>query len=153
MRGSLPVWGRADRSGTQQWPVGDRSTATFTTTKELSMLLLGLLLLGGAAAFTGLLIADNRSGGPTYSVVLSGHTIATMNALEIFLSGLTLALIFCIGLAMTGVGGRLARRRRVTLRRARRLTRRTSGSRSDARTAPAARTRTGRQSRWYLFGH
>ncbi|WP_369405334.1 hypothetical protein [Streptacidiphilus melanogenes] len=83
------------------------------------MLLLGLLLIAATAAFTGLVIADNLSGGPDYQVTVLGHTIATMNSLEIFLSGLALALIFCLGLAMTGTGGMLAKRRRLRLREAR----------------------------------
>ncbi|WP_369405583.1 hypothetical protein [Streptacidiphilus neutrinimicus] len=83
------------------------------------MLLLGLLLIAATAAFTGLVIADNLSGGPEYHVTVLGNTIATMNSLEIFLSGLALALIFCLGLAMTGTGGVLARRRRLRLREAR----------------------------------
>lgn len=84
------------------------------------MLLLGLLLLAATGAFTGLVIADNLSGGPDYQVTVLGNTIATMSSLEIFLSGLALALIFCLGLAMTGTGGLLARRRRVRIRHARR---------------------------------
>ena len=80
------------------------------------LLLLGLLLLCGTAAFTGLLIADNLSGGPDYSVTILGNTIATMNSLEIFLSGLALALIFCFALALMGIGGRLSSRRRALLR-------------------------------------
>ncbi|WP_037607048.1 hypothetical protein [Streptacidiphilus rugosus] len=83
------------------------------------MLLLGLLLLCATGAFTGLLIAGNLSGGPDYQVVVLGNTIATMNSLEIFLSGLALALIFCLALAMMGVGGRMASRRRAVLRGAR----------------------------------
>jgi hypothetical protein len=79
------------------------------------MLLLGLMLLGATAAFTGLLIADNLSGGPDYQVTILGNTIATTNSLEIFLSGLALALIFGLGVAMTGAGGRLARRRHTLL--------------------------------------
>ncbi|GAA2531537.1 hypothetical protein ABT319_05165 [Streptomyces sp. NPDC000678] len=62
------------------------------------MLVLGLLLLAAAGAFTGLLIADNLSGGPEYTVSVLGQDIATMNALAIFCSGLALALIFCAGL-------------------------------------------------------
>ncbi|WP_369405749.1 hypothetical protein [Streptacidiphilus anmyonensis] len=85
------------------------------------MLLLGLLLIAATAAFTGLVIADNLSGGPVHHVTVLGHTIATMNSLEIFLSGLALALIFCLGLAMTGTGGMLARRRRLRLREAGRV--------------------------------
>jgi hypothetical protein len=86
------------------------------------MLLLGLLLLCATGAFTGLLIAGNLSGGPDYQVVVLGHALATMNSLEIFLSGLALALLFCLALAMTGLGGRMASRRRALLRGARRAT-------------------------------
>ncbi|MEZ0070447.1 ABC-type dipeptide/oligopeptide/nickel transport system permease component [Streptacidiphilus sp. MAP12-20] len=83
------------------------------------MLLLGLLLLGATAAFTGLIIAYNLSGGPDYPVSLFGTTIASMTSLEIFLAGLALALIFCFAVALAGVGGRLASRRAALLRKAR----------------------------------
>ncbi|MFE7649586.1 hypothetical protein [Streptomyces phaeoluteigriseus] len=64
------------------------------------MRFLGLILLAAAGAFTGLVIADNLSGGPRYTVSVLGREIATMNTLAIFCSGLALALIFCLGLAM-----------------------------------------------------
>lgn len=64
------------------------------------MLFLGLLLLGATGAFTGLAIADNLGGGPEYTVSVLGHQIATMNTLAIFSSGLALALIFCLGVAV-----------------------------------------------------
>ncbi|MGW0994286.1 hypothetical protein [Streptomyces sp. NPDC002520] len=64
------------------------------------MLFLGLLLLAGSAAFTALVIADNLSGGPEYGVSVLGHHIATLGPLALFCSGLALALIFCLGLAM-----------------------------------------------------
>lgn len=63
------------------------------------MLILGLLLRTAAGAFTGLVIADNLSGGPEYTVSVLGQDITTMNALAIFCSGLALALIFCVGLS------------------------------------------------------
>lgn len=72
------------------------------------MLLLGFLLLAATGAFTGLAIADNLGGGPTYSVSVLGHHIATMNGLALFCSGLALALIFSLGLAM--MSGRTHRR-------------------------------------------
>jgi hypothetical protein len=84
------------------------------------MLLLGLLLLCGAAAFTGLLIANNISGGPDQTVVLFGSTTVTMNGLEIFLSGAALALVFGLGLMTAGAGASLFRRRRSRLRTAHR---------------------------------
>jgi hypothetical protein len=73
------------------------------------MLILGLLLLAASAAFTVLLIADNLSGGPEYTVSVLGNDIATLNALAIFCSGLALALVFCLGLALMTTGA--ARRR------------------------------------------
>nr|WP_030664706.1 hypothetical protein [Streptomyces cellulosae] len=74
------------------------------------MRFIGLLLLAATAAFTGLAIADNLSGGPEYSVSVLGHHIATMNSLAIFCSGLALALIFCLGVA-AAVGGTTHRSR------------------------------------------
>ncbi|MFI9251029.1 hypothetical protein [Streptomyces sp. NPDC053069] len=64
------------------------------------MLFLGLLLLAGTGAFTALAIVGNMSGGPEYTVSVLDHDIATMNGLALFSSGLALALIFCLGLAM-----------------------------------------------------
>lgn len=103
------------------------------------MLILGLLLLAGAGAFTGLAIADNRSGGPDYSVSVLGHSIATMNTLEIFCAGLALALIFCLGVAMA-MGGGVSRRHT-----SRKLTeaRRSAADNAKERDALAARLGTG----------
>ncbi|WP_260860059.1 hypothetical protein [Streptomyces cupreus] len=75
------------------------------------MLFLGLLLLAATGAFTGLAIADNLSGGPEYTVTVLDRDIATMNTLAVFSSGIVLALIFCLGLAMM-VNGAVRRRRR-----------------------------------------
>ncbi|MGW2520577.1 hypothetical protein ACWC09_26885 [Streptomyces sp. NPDC001617] len=78
------------------------------------MLLIGLLLLGATGAFTALAIAGNLSGGPEYTVSVLDHHIATMNTLAVFSSGLALALIFCLALAMvTGASHRRQRRPRV----------------------------------------
>ena len=63
------------------------------------MLIIGLLLLAATAAFTGLAIAGNLSGGPHYTVSMLDQNIATMNALAIFCAGLALALIFTLGVA------------------------------------------------------
>jgi len=93
------------------------------------MLLLGLLLLGSTAAFTGLLIADNYSGGPEATVTLLGNHVATMDSLRIFLSGVALALIFSLGCAMVLVAGGQARRRRTELVRVRADARRTAAER------------------------
>ncbi|MEU8974349.1 hypothetical protein AB0D11_34660 [Streptomyces monashensis] len=65
------------------------------------MLFLGLLLVVGAGAFTALAISDNMSGGPDHTVSVLGHDIASLGPLALFCSGLALALIFCLGMAMT----------------------------------------------------
>lgn len=75
------------------------------------MLILGLLLIACTAAFTGLALADNLSGGPHYNVTVLGHQIANMNALAIFCAGLGLALIFGLGCVMTMAGGMMRRRK------------------------------------------
>ncbi|GHF38698.1 hypothetical protein GCM10018790_15560 [Kitasatospora xanthocidica] len=64
------------------------------------LLLLGLLLMTASGAFVGLLIADNLSGGPDYQVTVLGNSLATLDSLGIFLSGVSLALVFCLGLAL-----------------------------------------------------
>jgi hypothetical protein len=64
------------------------------------MLIIGLILLAATGAFTGLVIAYNLSGGPEYTVSVFGQDIATLNSLAIFCSGLALALLFSLGLAV-----------------------------------------------------
>ncbi|MFF7457024.1 hypothetical protein [Kitasatospora sp. NPDC008115] len=93
------------------------------------MLLFGLLLVAATAAFTGLLIADNLSGGPEYQVTILGNDLVTLNSLGVFLAGLALALLFCLGLALAGAA------RKARTRPARRTTRR------DRRAAAVAGTR------------
>jgi hypothetical protein len=129
------------------------------------MLLLGLLLVGAAAAFAGLVIADNYSGGPSYAVTVLGNHIATLNTLEAFLAGAALALVFCLGLALLFGGTRHAARRRGHLRSARRAARdaaaerdlmAASRTRDGEPTAGTERDRgTGRRHRHgrHLFGH
>nr|BEK63270.1 hypothetical protein KPHV_04970 [Kitasatospora purpeofusca] len=68
------------------------------------MLLFGLLLVAVTGAFTGLLIADNLSGGPEYQVAVVGHDLVVLNSLGIFLAGLALALLFCLGLVLARAG-------------------------------------------------
>ncbi|WP_329123750.1 hypothetical protein [Streptomyces sp. NBC_01353] len=74
------------------------------------MLLIGLLLLAAAGAFTGLVIAENRSGGPDYTVTMFDNTLGTVNTLGAFLAGIGMTLVFFIALAL--IFGGLARRRR-----------------------------------------
>ncbi|MER8187578.1 hypothetical protein [Kitasatospora sp. NPDC094015] len=78
------------------------------------MLLLGLLLMAAAGAFTGLLIADNLSGGPEYQVAVLGQDLTTTNTLEAFLAGAALALIFGFGLLLLIMAAGRSRRRRRT---------------------------------------
>lgn len=83
------------------------------------MFILGLLLLACTAAFTGLAISDNLSGGPDYGVSVLGNHIATMNSLALFCAGLALALIFSFGAMMAMAGLGLRRRRSRKLNQAR----------------------------------
>ncbi|MEV4969784.1 hypothetical protein [Streptomyces scopuliridis] len=77
------------------------------------MLIIGILLMAAAAAFTALLIAFNLSGGPDYVVTLFGSHPFTINALGAFLSGIALTLIFGLGLWLAlGAAALMARRSR-----------------------------------------
>ncbi|MFE6501905.1 hypothetical protein [Kitasatospora sp. NPDC057738] len=76
------------------------------------MLLLGLLLMAASGAFVGLLIADNLSGGPDYQVTILGNNLVALNSLSIFLAGVALALLFCLGLALMRLSRRAPRRTR-----------------------------------------
>ena len=75
------------------------------------MFFLGLVLLGATGAFTGLLIADNWSGSPDYTVTMLGNNVATMNSVAIFLSGIAMTLIFGLAIVLTLGGGSRMRRR------------------------------------------
>lgn len=74
------------------------------------MLVLALLLVLATGAFTALVVVENFSGGPEYAVEFFGERIATLSAPGLFLSGVALTLIFCLGLAVLASG--LKRRRR-----------------------------------------
>jgi hypothetical protein len=74
------------------------------------MILFGLVLLCATGAFTGLLIADNLSGSPDYTVTILGNDIATMDSLSIFLAGIALTLIFGLGAVLALGGGARMRR-------------------------------------------
>ncbi|MFJ7906580.1 hypothetical protein [Kitasatospora sp. NPDC096204] len=78
------------------------------------MLLLGLLLMAASGAFVGLLIADNLVGGPDYQVTILGNDLVVLNSLSIFLAGVALALLFCLGLAMIRLSGRVRRSSRAS---------------------------------------
>ncbi|MET7405915.1 hypothetical protein [Streptomyces parvulus] len=94
------------------------------------MLVLGLLLMAGAAAFAGLLIAYNLSGGPDYTVTLLGSEPFTVSTLGAFLGGIALTLIFGVGMWMLLAGTVLARRRS-RRRRTDRMAARQAGAERD----------------------
>lgn len=75
------------------------------------MLVLALVLVLATGAFTAIAVVENFSGGPNHAVEIFGNQVATLNAPGLFLSGIGLALIFCLGLAVLTVG--LKRRHRV----------------------------------------
>ncbi|KOV61487.1 hypothetical protein [Streptomyces sp. MMG1121] len=81
------------------------------------MLFLGLLLIVATGAFTALAINDNLSGGPAHTVSVLGHDIATLTPLGLFCSGLALALIFCLGVALMAGGTAHHRHRNTRPRR------------------------------------
>ncbi|GAA2572393.1 MULTISPECIES: hypothetical protein [Streptomyces] len=93
------------------------------------MLVLGLLLMAGAAAFAGLLIAYNLSGGPDYTVTLLGSEPFTISTLGAFLGGIALTLIFGLGMWMLLAGTVLARHRGKKRRRERATAERASAER------------------------
>ncbi len=92
------------------------------------MLLVGLVLVALSGAFAGLLIAYNTSGGPEYTVTLFDRTIATVDTLQVFVAGLALGLVFCLGLWMTGASARMIGTS-ARLRRARREAEQTAAER------------------------
>ncbi|MEU9651355.1 hypothetical protein AB0E00_20925 [Streptomyces sp. NPDC048110] len=93
------------------------------------MLVLGLLLMAGAAAFAGLLIAYNLSGGPDYTVTLLGSEPFTISTLGAFLGGIALTLIFGLGMWMLLAGTVLARHRGKKRRRERETARQATAER------------------------
>ncbi|UGQ13152.1 hypothetical protein LO772_05920 [Yinghuangia sp. ASG 101] len=76
------------------------------------VIVLGLLIAAASAAFVALLIAYNTSGGPEYSVSMFDNHVVTLNTLAAFVSGLALALIFSLGLALAWAAMRMHRRGR-----------------------------------------
>ncbi|WP_436771506.1 hypothetical protein [Yinghuangia sp. YIM S09857] len=103
------------------------------------MLLLGLLLLMATGAFTLLLISENRTGTPDYTVTMFDQDIGTMNSVQVFLAGIALALVFAFSVWMTTVGGVHARHRMAELRDARAQAKHAS---AEAREATARLNRT-----------
>jgi hypothetical protein len=129
------------------------------------MFVLGLILLGAVAAFTGLLISENVSGGPDYTVTMFDNTLATVNTLAAFLAGLALALLFGLALVMVRAGAAGGRHRRARLHAARReaeLARKERDAlaailpedrEEEAPAAPATQASKRHHRRRHLFGH
>ncbi|MFE3637521.1 hypothetical protein [Streptomyces sp. NPDC059168] len=74
------------------------------------MIALALLLVLATGAFASLAVVENFSGGPDYGVEIFGNQITTLTAPGLFLSGVALTLIFCLGLAMLAAGLKWLRR-------------------------------------------
>ncbi|MFE0730124.1 hypothetical protein ACFW2X_18095 [Streptomyces antibioticus] len=74
------------------------------------MLVPALLPVPAAGAFAAVAAGESFSGGPAYAVGIYGNEIATLTVPGLFLSGVALARMFCIGRAMLAAG--LKRRRR-----------------------------------------
>ncbi|WP_143659152.1 hypothetical protein [Streptomyces sp. SA15] len=68
------------------------------------MRVLAFLLVLATGAFTAIAVVENFSAGPDYAVEIFDNQIATLNAPGLFLSGVGLALIFCLGLAVLTAG-------------------------------------------------
>jgi hypothetical protein len=62
------------------------------------MLVLGLVLVVVSAGAGVLLISFNSAGGPEQMVTLFGRDLGNVNALQAFIAGLVVALVFCLGL-------------------------------------------------------
>lgn len=79
------------------------------------MLLLGLLLIGAAGAFAGLLIAQYPAGPPDAVSVL-GFELGRLSTAQAFLSGIALAPACCLGIALAAGSVRRRHRRRTAWR-------------------------------------
>lgn len=105
------------------------------------MLVLLLLLVLATAAFTAVVVVENFSGGPEYTVEVFGNQIAALGPPGLFLSGVALTLIFCLGLA--ALAGGLKRRQH---KRRARVSESVAATREDRGTRPVHGHRR-------IFGH
>jgi uncharacterized membrane protein len=76
---------------------------------ELSMLLIGLLIVAAAAVFAGVVVSANW-GGPRYEISGFGHVLGHLTLAQIFLAGVVLTAIFFLGLWVASVSNRMRRR-------------------------------------------
>lgn len=83
------------------------------------MLLLGLLLIGAAGAFAGLLVVQNPAG-PEDAVSVLGFELGRLSTEQAFLAGIALALVCCLGIALAAGSARRRHRRRAAWRDERR---------------------------------
>jgi hypothetical protein len=101
-------------------------------------MVLGLLLvlLSGGAIVA--LLAYNRSGGPEYTVMLFDNEVFVANGMQIFIAGMALALVFCLGLWMMAAGARRRRAIRAEIKAARHDAQAAEARRDEAPTAVMA---------------
>lgn len=112
------------------------------------MLMLALLLVLATGAFAAVAVVENFSGGPEYAVEMFGSHMVTLSPPGLFLSGVGLTLIFCLGLA--GIAAGLKRRRRGRRVQAAERVASTPGERTE----PPAQPRSGHHRRGrHIFGH
>jgi hypothetical protein len=95
------------------------------------MLILGLLLVVLSVAAVALLLAYNSAGGPEQMIGLFGRDWWSVNAMEAFVAGLALALLFSLGLWLMVSTGRRMRAARAEYRSARRETRVVAAERDE----------------------
>jgi hypothetical protein len=108
------------------------------------MRVLALLLVLATGVFTAIAVVENFSGGPDYTVEIFGNQIATLNAPGLFLSGVGLALIFSLGLAVLTAGRRHHVHEAVPVAY-------TSEQREADRPLPTQTVH--RRRGWHIFGH
>jgi|SRR5882672_9035025 len=99
------------------------------------MLILGLVLVVVSAGAGVLLISYNSAGGPEQMITLFGRDLGGVNALQAFVAGIVVALVFCLGWWLVARAERQRRAVRSEYRAVRR----------EARAAGAERDRLARE--------
>lgn len=75
------------------------------------IIIVGILLLGGAGTIGGLAIAGNLSAPAMYAPRVAGHVLPSLSPLGLFCAGMAVAFLLCFGMWMVGAGV-IARHRR-----------------------------------------
>ncbi|AHH96865.1 hypothetical protein GCM10010174_34200 [Kutzneria viridogrisea] len=83
-------------------------------------MVLGLVLVVIAVAVAAFGIAFNASAGPAHPLSAFGAQVVTATPLEIFLGGIAVTLVFCLGVWALAVAGRRRRALRSEVRATRR---------------------------------